>query len=51
MDADEIARIRSIPLSTVLEVLGAKRDPNDSVPQLASGFEPHHGDRFALLRS
>ena len=29
MDADEIARIRSIPLSTVLEVLGAKRDPND----------------------
>jgi hypothetical protein len=29
MDADEIAKIRSIPLSTVLEVLGAKRDPND----------------------
>jgi hypothetical protein len=29
MDADEIAKIRSIPLATVLEVLGAERDPKD----------------------
>ena len=29
MDADQIARLRSIPLSTVLEGLGAERDPKD----------------------
>jgi hypothetical protein len=29
MDADRIARLRSIPLSTVLEGLGAERDPKD----------------------
>ena len=29
MDANDIAKIRSIPLATVLEALGAERDPKD----------------------
>src|SRR5271156_3826718 len=31
MDKDEIARVRAVPLETVLQRLGAERDPKDPV--------------------
>src|ERR1700730_6784115 len=37
MDSSEIARVRAIPLTTVLEALGAERDPSDPTRNWRTG--------------